>query len=87
MYPFKWEENKIMVFCDSIMDSICELDLVNVMNEIDKKYFGKLFMVLELVNDTTLEAIYPMLELIRNLNGSIMERTFFPEKFEGRRAF
>jgi hypothetical protein len=38
-------------------------------------------MVLELVNDTTLKATYPIPDLIRKINSSSKERTFFPEKF------
>lgn len=37
-------------------------------------------MVLELVNDTTLKATYPISDLIRIINSSGKERNFFSEK-------
>lgn len=81
MYPFKTEKDKIIIYWDNFIDSKYDFDIVKAINKIDKKYLGKPFMILELVNDTTLKATYPIPELIRKINSSSKERTFFPEKF------
>jgi hypothetical protein len=81
MYPFKTDNNKIIVYWDNFIDSKYDFDILKAMNKIDKKHIGKPFMILELVNDTTLKATYSMPELIRKINSSSKERTFFPDKF------
>ena len=81
MYPFKIKNDKIIIYWDNIIDSKYNFDIVKAINKIDKKYLGKPFMVLELVNDTTLKANYPIPELIRKINSSSKERTFFPDEF------
>jgi hypothetical protein len=81
MYPFKTDKNKIIVYWDNFIDSKYDFDLIKAINKVDKKYIGKPFMILELVNDTTLMATYPIPDLIGKLNGSSKRRTFFPEKF------
>ena len=81
MYPFKTEKEKIIIYWDNFIDSKYDFDIVKAINKIDKKYLGKPFMILELVNDTTLKATYPIPELIRKINSSSKERTFFPDKF------
>ena len=81
MYPFKTENDKIIIYWDNFIDSKYDFDIVKAINKIDKKYLGKPFMILELVNDTTLKATYPIPELIRKINSSRKERTFFPDKF------
>ena len=81
MYPYKLDDNKIIVAWDNNIDTKYDFDIVKTINKTDKKYIGKTFMVLELVNDTTLKATYPIPELIRKINSSSKERTFFPDKF------
>ncbi len=81
MYPFRTENNKIIIYWDNNIDSKYEFDIVKAINKIDKNYLGKPFMILELANDTTLKVNYPIPELIRKINSSSKERTFFPNKF------
>jgi hypothetical protein len=81
MYPFKTERNKIIVYWDNFIDSKYDFDLVKAISKVERKYIGKPFMILELVNDTTLIATYPIPDLIRKLNSSSKRRTFFPDKF------
>ncbi len=83
-FPCKLEENKIVVYWDVDIDTKYDFDMVKAMNRIDKKYIGKPFMVLELANDTTFKATYPLPELIQKVNSSSTEkpqRTFFPNKY------
>ena len=81
MYPYKLDNNKIIVFWDNNINTKYTFDIVKAINKTDKKYIGKTFMVLELLNDTTLKATYPIPALIRKINSSSKERTFFPDKF------
>lgn len=80
-YPFKTFSDKIIVYWDNIIDSKYSFDIVKAINKVDKKYRGKPFMILELVNDTTLKATYPIPDLIRKINSSSKKRTFFPDKY------
>ena len=81
MYPFKTDNNKIIVYWDNFIDTKYDFDIVKAIDKVDKKYIGKPFMILEFVNDTTLKATYPIPELIRKINSVSKERTFFPDKF------
>lgn len=81
MFPYKLDDNKIIVSWDNNIDTKYNFDIVKAINKTDKKYIGKTFMVLELVNDTTLKATYPIPDLIRKINSTSNERTFFPDKF------
>ena len=80
-FPYKVEGNKIVVFWDNNIDTKYNFDIVKAINKIDKKVIGKPFMILELENDTTLKATYPMKYLINRINNSSKERTFFPDKY------
>jgi hypothetical protein len=81
MFPYKLESNKIVVYWDNNIDTKYDFDIVKAINKTDKKYIGKPFMTLELINDTTLKANYLMKELISKINSSSRERTFFPDKY------
>lgn len=81
MYPFKIDNNKIIVYWDDFIDSKYDFDIVKAINNVDKKYIGKPFIILELVNDTTLSATYPIPNLIKTINSSSNQRTFFPNQF------
>jgi len=81
MYPYKLDGNKIVVYWDNNIDSKYDFDIVKAVNNTDKKYIGKPFMILELKNDTTLRATYPLKDLILKLNNSSKERTFFPDTY------
>jgi hypothetical protein len=81
MYPFKTDNDKIIVFWDNNIDSKYDFDIVKAINNVDKKYIGKPFMILELINDSTLKATYPIPDLIREINSSSKNRTYFPDKF------
>ena len=81
MFPYKLDGKKIIVYWDYNIDSKYDFDIVKAMKKVDKKYLGKAFMTLELVNDTTLKSTYLLTDLVRKINASSNERTLFPEKF------
>ena len=81
MFPYKIENEKFIVYWDVLVDTKYDFDIVKAINKIDNKFTGKPFIILELINDTTLKATYPIPELIREINSSSKVRTFFPEKF------
>ncbi len=81
VFPYKQDTNKLIVYWDNNIDTKYDFDIVKAVNKIDKKLIGRPFMVLELENDTTLKATYLMPDLIRKINSSSKERTFFPDKF------
>jgi hypothetical protein len=80
-YPYKLDGNKIVVFWDTIIDTKYRFDIVKTINKIDKKFVGKPFMILELENDTTFKATYPIKSLIETINQSNKERLFFPDRY------
>ncbi|SMO78036.1 hypothetical protein SAMN06265350_11059 [Solitalea koreensis] len=74
MFPYKLDENKIVVYWDNNIDTKYNFDIVKAIKHTDKKFLGQPFMILELENDTTFKATYPMKELIRkNLMLQMME--------------
>lgn len=81
MYPYKLEGNKIVVYWAMIIDTKYNFDIVKAIKKTGKKYVGQPFMILELENDTTFKATYPIKELIRIINSSSKDRVFFPEKY------
>lgn len=81
MYPYRREENRIVVLWDNIIDTKYQFDIVKVIAKIPESYIGKPFMILELINDTTLHATYPLTDLIQKLNNAGKERTFFPDNY------
>jgi hypothetical protein len=81
MFPFKIDHEKIIVYWDVLIDSKYDFDIVKSIEKNDNKFSGKPFMILELINDTTLKATYPIPDLIREINSSSKTRTFFPDKF------
>jgi len=80
-YPYKIENNKMFVYWDDDIDTKYEFDIVKAIHKISPKYIGKNFMILELVNDTTLKATYPIKEIRMKVNRSSQKRTIFPDKF------
>lgn len=82
MYPYKLDGNKIVVYWDDNIDTKYDFDIVKAIKKTHRKYIGQPFMILELENDTTLKATYPIKELIRKINNSSKERVFFPDKYE-----
>lgn len=81
MYPYKVDSDKIVVYWDNNIDTKYNFDIVKAINETDKYLVGKPFMILELENDTKFKATYLMKALIKRINNSNKERTFFPDKF------
>lgn len=81
VFPYKLDKNQLIVYWDKNIDTKYNFDIVKAINKIEKKIIGRPFMVLELENDTTLKATYPMKDLIKKINSSSKERTFFPDKF------
>lgn len=80
-YPIKVENDKIIVYWDNYIDSKHDFDIVKAIKKIDKKYLGKPFMILELANDTTLNATYTIPEVVSVINNSSNKRILFPSKF------
>ena len=81
IYPYKFDGNKIIVYWDNNIDTKYEFDIVRTINKTDKKYVGQPFMILELENDSTLSATYLIKDLIKKINGTSKQRTFFPDKY------
>jgi len=80
-FPCKISSNEITVYWDKIIDTKYDFDIVKAINEVSNEYNGKPFMILKLINDTTLEATYSIPELTKKINSSsIQKRTFFPNK-------
>ena len=81
-YPYKIDNNKIVVYWDNKIDTKYNFDIVKAINKTDRKYLGMPFMILELENDTTFKATYPLKELVRKINNSSKNgRIFFPDKY------
>lgn len=80
-FPYKLEQDKIVVYWDNNIDTKYDFDIVKAINKSNKKYIGKPFMTLELVNDTICNATYLLEELVRDINSASKKRTFFPDKF------
>jgi hypothetical protein len=81
IFPYKVDENKLVVYWDNNIDTKYDFDIVKAINKTNKKYIGKPFMILELKNDTTFKVTYPLIELIKQINSSNKKRIFFPDKF------
>ncbi len=89
LFPFKIVDNKVVAYWDNQIDSKYNFEIVKALAQVDKKYVGKPFIILNLENDTTLKATYLYPKLIKQINGSSEKRLFFPERFmvEHDRAF
>lgn len=87
MYPYEVRSGMIIVYWDDFIDSKYEFDIVKAVNGVNKKYRGQPFMILGLLNDTTLKASYPIPALIEQINGASNKRTFFPDKFIVKQEF
>ena len=81
VFPYMFDKNQLTVYWDNNIDTKYEFDVVKATKSIDKKYIGKPFMTLELMNDTTLRATYLLKQLRTTINSSNKQRTFFPDKF------
>jgi len=81
VFPYKFDKKQLTVFWDNNIDTKYEFDIVKAIKKSDKKFIGKPFMTLELLNDTTLSATYLIKELKATINNSNKQRTFFPDKF------
>ncbi|MFN8775503.1 MAG: hypothetical protein ACK5XV_01940 [Flavobacteriales bacterium] len=82
MFPCEVDGNNIVILWNPSIDSKYDFEIVTAIKSINRAYLGKPFMILQLENDSTLNAIYPRPELIRILNSSSKERILFPDKFE-----
>lgn len=80
-FNYKLEGEKIVVYWDVNIDTKYDFEIVKAINKINKKYIGKPFMSLELVNDTTFKTNYLIKEIVDKINNSEKSRIFFPEKF------
>jgi len=79
--PYKFKNGKVVVYWDKNLDTKYDFDIVKAVNKTSDKYIGKPFMILELVNDTTLKATYPIENLIHEINASGKNRTFFTPEY------
>jgi len=80
-FPYQTDKTGINVFWQPVMENMCDAGLSEVINVATKKYSGKSFMTLELVNDTLLKATYPFPELRDKLNALDQKRILFPENY------
>lgn len=80
-FPYKYDDHKIVVYWDQHIDTKYNFEMVKAIQRTDKKLIGKPFMILELENDTTLKATYLLKDLIKTINSSSKERTFFPDTY------
>ncbi|MBX9733028.1 MAG: hypothetical protein K2X37_03120 [Chitinophagaceae bacterium] len=80
-FPYKQEGNKLVVFWNNQVDTKYDPDIVEAVYNADEKYLGKPFMILELVNDTTFSATYPIEQLVKEINNSNKKKVYFPARF------
>ena len=80
-FPYKYSSNEITVYWDNIIDTKYDFNIVNAINRIDRKFMGKPFMTLKLINDSTLQPTYLFPEIIKQLNLSDKDRFLFPDKY------
>ncbi len=80
-FPCRAEGDAITVYWDQRVDSKYEFEFVKSVRRADPAYRGKPFMVLTLLNDSTLRAAYPIPALVKALNSAGQGRTLFPETF------
>jgi hypothetical protein len=81
IFPLDTLGNKITVHWTKCIDTKYDFEIVKAVNRISKKYNGQPFMILELVDGSTLKASYPYPEIVQTLNEADKERTLFPDKF------
>jgi hypothetical protein len=82
MFPFKTNLNNITVYWDKIIDSKYDFNIVKTIARIDPKYSSKPFMILELLNDTTLAAKYPYPKQFYRRQGIISRHLFCKQEFK-----
>lgn len=82
VFPYRFNKNQLTIYWDDNIDTKYEFDIVKAMKKIDKRFIGRPFMTLELLNDTTLSATYLMKDVRAIINRSNKKRTFFPDKFK-----
>ena len=80
-FPYKRDQNQLTVYWDDNIDTKYEFDIVKAVKKVDTKYIGKPFLILGLLNDTTLSASYPLDKLRTHINNSSTQRIFFPDRF------
>ena len=80
-FPLDTVANKITVYWAKLIDTKYDFEIIKAVNKIGRKYNGKPFMILELINGSTLKATYPYPEVVHKLNKTDKERTLFPDKF------
>jgi hypothetical protein len=80
-FPYRVKDDRIIVYWDLRIDSKYEFEFVRAVRQADRRYLGKPFMVLTLLNDTTLRAAYPIPSLAKALNDAGDGRTLWPETF------
>ena len=86
-FPYKLDEDKIMVYWDVLIDSKYDFDIVKAIEKVDKRFIGKPFMELELLNDSTLQTHYPIPEIRRKINACGETRTLLPDTFSAKDFF
>jgi len=80
-FPYQYSSNEITVYWDNIIDTKYDFNIVKAMNRIDRKFIGKPFMILKLINDSTLQPTYLFPEIIKQLNLSDKDRLLFPDRY------
>ena len=80
-FPYQYSSNEITVYWDTIIDTKYDFNIVKAINRIDRKFIGKPFMTLKLLNDSTLQPTYLFPEIIKQLNLSDKDRLLFPDRY------
>lgn len=80
-FPFIYDAEKITVYWEYYLDTKYEFDIVKTIKKIDKKYKGKPFMTLRLINDTTLQATYNTPEIRNKLNSADTSKLMFADQY------
>ena len=77
-FPLTTSSGTIVLYWDKIIDTKYDFKIIKLINKIDKKYLGKPFMTLKLINDTMMKATYLFPEIAKTLNSADTNRLIFP---------
>ncbi|MDX2172194.1 MAG: hypothetical protein U0W65_15470 [Bacteroidia bacterium] len=80
-FPLTLTDSTIQVIWNPKIDSKYDFEIVKKIKKNLTKYQNKTFIILTLINDTTLNATYPYSSLINELNKSDKDRIFFTKSF------
>ena len=85
--PIKIKDDKITVFWDDNVDYKYKTEMVKTFISVSKSHKGKPFMSLDLINDTTLSAIYYDSILVKKLNRLSNDIVIFPKTYHANKYY